>query len=86
VPINEKKLQETLIFFAETLKEQHTAIASMLGELVSLREAVRGLDPTFSEVIEKTRKETFLKMSAALPAGSEEFERLIEQLKAGSVC
>jgi hypothetical protein len=56
--INETNLRETLIIFATNLKAQHSAIFSAVAELASLREAVRGLDPTFGEVIERTRKET----------------------------
>jgi len=37
----------------------YVAIDSMMSEIVALRETVRGLDPTFSEVMERRRKEAF---------------------------
>ena len=84
--INETALRETLVVLAMQLKENHIAIFSVLGELASLREAVRGLDPTFEEVIEKTRKETREKMRVDFQSHLQVYDSLIQQLKAGGVC
>ena len=84
--INETALRETLVVLAMQLKENHIAIFSALGELASLREAVRGLDPTFEEVIEKTRKETREKMRVDFQSHLQVYDSLIQQLKAGGVC
>jgi len=84
--INETNLREALVVFATQLKENHIAIFSVLGELASLREAVRGLDPTFEEVIEKTRKETRQKIHVEFQSHLQEYDSLIQRLKAGEVC
>ena len=84
--INEANLRQTLVTFATNLKAQHTAIFSGLAELASLREAVRDLDPTFGEVIEKTRKETFQKIAEDIRSPLQEYDSLIQLLKSGGVC
>jgi hypothetical protein len=84
--INETKLRETLVTLAMQLKENHIATFSALGELASLREAVRGLDPTFQEVIEKTRKETRQKIGAEFQSHLQAYDSLIQRLKDGQVC
>jgi hypothetical protein len=84
--INETNLRQTLVFLVASLKEQQNAIASLMLELVALREAVRGLDPTFAEVIDRKRKETVLKIPAEVQSGLQEFERLLQLLKDGEVC
>jgi rubrerythrin len=86
VAINETNLRQALIVFATSLKAQHTMIASVLAELVSLREAVRGLDPTFEEVIERTRKETFQKIAEDTQSHLREYDSLIQLLKDGGIC
>jgi hypothetical protein len=84
--INETNLRQTLVTLATLLKQQHTAMSSGLAELASLREAVRGLDPTFGEVIEKTRKETARKIAADIQSHLQEYDSLIQLLRDGGVC
>jgi hypothetical protein len=84
--INETNLRHILVTIVTLMKGQHTAIASGLAELASLREAVRGLDPTFGEVIERTRKETAQKISGDMQSHLQEYDSLIQLLNDGEVC
>jgi hypothetical protein len=48
----EPNLKDALLAMAEGQKTHYIMIASMMTEIVALRETVRGLDTTFSEVME----------------------------------
>jgi hypothetical protein len=55
--IHEPALRDALATLAEQLKTQYVMLSVTLDEVAALRETVRGLDPTFSEVLEQKRKE-----------------------------
>ena len=55
--VNENVLVAGLVSLAELHKTHYLAFSAAINELAALRETVRGLDPTFSEVIEQKRKE-----------------------------
>lgn len=55
--MNENLMREGLLRLAERGKTDYVMISSILAELAALRETVRGLDPTFSEVLEERRRE-----------------------------
>jgi ribosomal protein L16 Arg81 hydroxylase len=82
--INEPALRDALLALAEQNKLEYVMLSTMLDELAALRETVRGLDPTFSEVLEQKRKEnsTVQERIAILRMLNE----IIRRLKAGEVC
>jgi hypothetical protein len=55
VSLKANDLRDALLAVAEMQKTNFLMIQSMLAELVALRETVRGLDPSFSEVMEHRR-------------------------------
>lgn len=55
--VNEKMLLEALIGAFDYIKAQYGVTSAIMGEVAALRQAVRGLDPTFDEVMEQRRKE-----------------------------
>jgi hypothetical protein len=54
--INESELQETLIILVAFCKKTFDFSLQTLNELAAVRESVRGLDPTFSDVLSGHRK------------------------------
>ncbi len=57
-------------------------IASILAEIAALRETVRGLDPTFSEVMEHRRALEFEENRAVRLSTIASLDLIIERLKA----
>jgi hypothetical protein len=49
------EVKAILLGMATTQQTLYVAIDSMMSEIVALRETVRGLDPTFSDVMEQRR-------------------------------
>jgi ABC-type protease/lipase transport system fused ATPase/permease subunit len=60
--------------------------AAVLNELTALRETVRGLDPTFADVIEQKRKEAEARGSVEVARVLAGIDEMIERLKNGYVC
>jgi hypothetical protein len=84
--VDESELRASLVALNEDAKSQYIMLSSILAELDALRETVRGLDPTFADVMEQKRRESAEKNAAivqAVIAGYEEKSRL---LNAGLVC
>lgn len=84
--INESALRDTLLAFATENRVNQIVMTSILNELVALRETVRGLDPTFADVLEDRRKkaeQSGAEIAASVLAG---YDRIIQQLKDGYVC
>jgi predicted outer membrane protein len=51
-------LRDTLVLLTTGQKNLYLMLSAMLDELAALRETVRGLDPTFSEVMEEKKKKS----------------------------
>ena len=51
--IDASKLRDTLVLLAAEQKKFYLMLSAALNELAAVRETVRGLDPTFSDVLEK---------------------------------
>jgi hypothetical protein len=84
--INEPVLRETLIALAGHAKSQYVMLSSTLNEVAALRETVRGLDPTFSEVLED-RRENQAKQSAEVVSQTIRLlDDLIRVLRDRGVC
>jgi len=55
--INETLLKEAVVSMAEQYRFLYLVQSNLIDEIAALRETVRGLDPTFDEVLEQKRKE-----------------------------
>jgi cation transport regulator ChaC len=82
--INETALKDALLALAEQCKTQYLGLSIVIDEIAALREAVRGLDPTFSEVLAQKRKEAA--SDDIRRAAIRQFDEIIERLRAGEVC
>jgi hypothetical protein len=82
--INESALKDALLALAEQNKVQYAMISLVLDEVAALRETVRGLDPTFSEVLEQKRKESSTAQERVAVLRS--MNEIIQRLKDGEVC
>lgn len=52
----DERLQNVLIFLLHQSKLNYQQLSQLHRELTAVRETIRGLDPTFAEVLEKRRK------------------------------
>lgn len=77
----EPDVKDALLAMAEGQKTHYIMIASMLAELVALRETVRGLDPTFSEVMEHRRALEFEENRAVRLSTIASLDLIIQRLK-----
>jgi hypothetical protein len=59
---------------------------SVLNEVAAIRETVRGLDPTFADVIEGKRIEAARAQVEAVKLQLAVYDHIIERLKNGEVC
>jgi hypothetical protein len=69
---------------AEQNKSNYVMISSILDEVAALRETVRGLDPTFDEVLAQKRAEHSTADIAVSVIGLS--DAIIQRLKDGYVC
>jgi hypothetical protein len=84
--VNESALKDTLIAFATQNRTSFITISTLLNEVAALRETVRGLDPTFGDVMGNRRailEETGAETVRDAIAGYDEIIRLLEH---GHVC
>jgi len=84
--IDEVALREVLVRLAEESKANHLLVSAMVSELAALREAVRGLDPTFSEVMTEKRREESVTGSPVEHDWLHWHDDMIQKLKAGDIC
>ena len=81
--INETALRETLVSLAELNKHQYLLFSSVLDELVALRETVRGLDPTFGDVMDDRRKKQEDSSKQIVSDQLGLYDGIIQKLKTG---
>ncbi len=84
--VNEKTLRNVLVTLAEIQKSNYELVMGAINELASLRDTVRGLDPTFSEVMETRRAQIAQATSEPRQTMLRACDELIRRLKAGEVC
>ena len=84
--VNESALRDALLAFNEDAKSQYIMLSSILAELEALRETVRGLDPTFGDVMEQKRRESAEKNADIVQAVIAEYDEKFRQMKDGYVC
>ena len=84
--IDEATLRDVLVLFAEMHKRHYEIVYAVMNELSSVRDTVRGLDPTFADVLEEKRKDY---AEGTLPARQKSLDacnEIIQRLKDGEVC
>ena len=84
--VDESRLREMLLYLAEDNRTNYIMIASLTNEIAALREAVRGLDPTFHEVLEVKRDESEERGQEHIDNALAEYDQIIQRLKDGYVC
>ena len=84
--INELALRDALLALAEQSKTQYLMFSAVLNEVAALRETVRGLDPTFSEVLEDRRKQSQEDTREIVLLTLRLLDGIIARLKGGEVC
>ena len=84
--INESQLKDVLMGLAMENRSAFLMTNAVLNELTALRETVRGLDPTFADVIEQKRNEAEARGAAEVDRVLAGIDAMIESLKNGYVC
>ncbi len=84
--INEPALRNALLALAEHVKKDYVILSSTLNEVAALRETVRGLDPTFSEVLEDKGRQSQEETREVVSLTVALLNDLVARLKAGAVC
>jgi len=84
--INENALRDALLALAQDGKSHYLMFSEMLTEVAALRDSVRGLDPTFQDVLDQRRRERSAENVAIVNAVIRGYDEIIQRLKAGEVC
>jgi hypothetical protein len=84
--INESQLKDVLMGLAMENRSAFIMTNAVLNELTALRETIRGLDPTFADVIEQKRIEAEARGAAQVARVLAGIDEMIESLKNGYVC
>jgi hypothetical protein len=84
--VNEMALKDSLIMLAMDAKTNFIMIASLTNELAALRESVRGLDPTFVDVLEMKRDESEVRGGDSVQRAIAGYDALIQRLTSGQGC
>jgi hypothetical protein len=84
--INETALRDVLMALLEQQKSQMIFHSGVFRELAALRETVRGLDPTFADVIEHKREEAKTREGDIVARQVQLFDEMLQKVKSGYVC
>ena len=84
--INESALRKTLLVLTDIAKGQYELIVSSMIELAALRETVRGLDPTFADILATKREQALQNALPITPELVARLDDLTRILKSGEVC
>jgi hypothetical protein len=84
--INENALRDALLALATDGRSNYVMISSALNELAALRETVRGLDPTFADILEQKRQEAARANAEVVEVVMTQYAELIRRLNNGEVC
>jgi hypothetical protein len=79
--INEAVLRDALLALAQQSKTQYLMISATLAELASVRETVRGLDPTFADVLATKQKQYQEETREVVSNTVALLDQIIERLK-----
>ncbi|HUE50761.1 MAG TPA: hypothetical protein VMO80_00345 [Terriglobales bacterium] len=84
--INENALRDALLALVEHEKSTYLMASSLVAELAALRETVRGLDPTFAEVLEQKRLAVAQENAPLERSVIRTYDEILHRLKSGEVC
>jgi hypothetical protein len=84
--VDEEALRDALLASLEDAKGHYIMLTSILAELDALRETVRGLDPTFADVLEQKRQESAERTAAVAQAVIEIYDQKVQRVKDGYIC
>jgi hypothetical protein len=84
--INEDSLRDVLIALAQMNRQLYQLVYASMNEIASVRETVRGLDPTFADVLEQRQKEYASRTREVSATSIALTDSLIQRLKDGEVC
>lgn len=84
--INDANLRDVLTGLAMETRSAFVMSNSILNELTALRETVRGLDPTFADVIEQKRSEAEARGAVEVARMLGGIDEMLRLLKNGYVC
>lgn len=84
--INEANLRDTLLSLATENKTNYIMLSSILNELVALRETVRGLDPTFGNVMKDQQDKAAGNAPDIEQSIVAAHDLIIQRLRDGYVC
>lgn len=84
--VDESNHRDVLTGLAMETRSALVMSAAVLNELTALRETVRGLDPTFADVIEQNRREAEARGAVEVARVLAGIDEMIERLKNGYVC
>lgn len=84
--INEDSLRASLINLAKMNRSLYELVFSTMNELSSVRETVRGLDPTFADVLEQRRQDHAKRTREVFAQSYALCDHLIQKLEDGAVC
>jgi len=84
--IDARSLRAVLIALARQDIANYVMFSAALNEIAALRETVRGLDPTFSEVLEDRRKQSQEDTREVVSQTLQLLRELVQRLEDGEVC
>jgi hypothetical protein len=84
--INQISLRLALLALAEQEKSNYIMISALMAEVSALRETVRGLDPTFADVLQQKRQEAARANASIEASVLSVFDETIRKLRDGEVC
>jgi hypothetical protein len=84
--IDEDALRKTLVALVGLVKAQYKVISALGMQQLAMQETVKGLDPTFTDVMEAPWREEFAARTEIGQLAIEVYDDLIERLKEGEVC
>jgi hypothetical protein len=84
--INESALKDALLALTEIAKNQYELIVSSMSEIAAVREAVRGLDPTFDDTLATKRQQALQNILPITTRSVAILDGLARKLKDGEVC
>jgi hypothetical protein len=81
----QESLRDALLALVEDGKSHYISISAIMAEVDALRETVRGLDPTFSDVMEQKRRASVEKTAPIVQAVIAHYDEIIRRLSSGEI-
>jgi len=84
--VNENALRDALLALATDGRSNYVMLSSLLHEVTALRETLRGLDPTFANVLEQKRQAAAQNDADVVRGLVARYDDIIRRLSIGEVC